>query len=101
MPKIDLKKELKDLYNAPVQRPALVDVPEKNFLMIDGMGDPNTSQEFKDAIEALYSLSYTLKFMVKKENPENDYVVMPLEGLWRADDMSGFYWETRTSGNGP
>ena len=37
-----------------------------NFLMIDGSGDPNTSQEYKDAIEALFSLSYTLKFIIKK-----------------------------------
>ncbi len=60
-----------------------------NFLMIDGSGDPNTAQEYRDAVETLFSLSYTLKFMVKRT--ENfDYVVMPLEGLWWADDMSKF-----------
>ena len=60
-----------------------------NFLMIDGSGDPNTAQEYKDAAEALFSLSYTIKFMIKKAK-DLDYVVMPLEGLWWADDMSKF-----------
>ena len=61
-----------------------------NFLMIDGSGDPNTSQSFQDAIEALYAVSYKLKFMVKKGPLEIDYKVMPLEGLWWAADMQAF-----------
>ena len=87
--KIDLKKELKDLYNPSAKEVAIVDVPKMDFLMIDGSGDPNISQEYKDAAEALFSLSYTLKFMVKKTE-EVDYAVMPLEGLWWVDDMSKF-----------
>jgi hypothetical protein len=51
--------------------------------MIDGRGDPNGA-EFSDAINALYSLSYTLKFTVKKEKAV-DYPVMALEGLWWTD----------------
>jgi len=93
MKKIDLKKELKHLYN-PSKEIALVDVPEMNFLMIDGAGDPNTSQDYKDAIEALYAVSYTLKFMVKKEKAV-DYVVMPLEGLWWTEPMSQFTMENK------
>jgi len=58
--------------------------------MIDGEGDPNTSKSFQDAIEVLYPLSYTLKFTVKKGKIGIDYGVMPLEGLWWADDMSSF-----------
>jgi len=58
--------------------------------MIDGEGDPNTSQAFQDAVEALFSISYTLKFMIKKGKEGIDYGVMPLEGLWWADDMSQF-----------
>ena len=85
--KIDLKKEFKSLYNPSAKEVAIVEVPKMNFLMIDGSGDPNTSQEYKDAIEALFSLSYTLKFMIKKTD-KVDYSVMPLEGLWWADDMS-------------
>ncbi len=93
MRKIDLKKELKHLYNPPKEI-VLVDVPEMNFLMIDGAGDPNTSQEYKDAMEALYSASYALKFMVKKEKAV-DYVVMPLEGLWWTEPMNQFTIENK------
>jgi hypothetical protein len=67
MKKINYKKELKHLYNPSPKEPKIVDVPKMNFLMIDGKGDPNTSQEYKNAIEALFSVSYTLKFMIKKE----------------------------------
>lgn len=65
-------------------------MPRMNFLMIDGEGDPNTSAAYQAAVEALFSLSYTIKFMVKKGELGIDYVVMPLEGLWWADDMSVF-----------
>lgn len=88
MVKIDFKKELKVLYNAPL-KPIAIDIPAMNYLMIDGSGDPVTSQDYKDAIEALYPVSYALKFMVKK-GKGIDYGVMPLEGLWWADDMGSF-----------
>jgi hypothetical protein len=68
--------------HAPAKKVALVEVPELQFLMVDGAGDPNTSQEYQDAIQALYSLSYTLKFMIKKAGTGSDFVVMPLESLW-------------------
>jgi len=90
MQKIDYKKELKYLYRPSAKKVAIIDVPTMNFLMIDGQGDPNTSQAFQDAISVLYPLSYTLKFMVKKGEAEIDYGVLPLEGLWWADDMSSF-----------
>ncbi|MCG8377809.1 MAG: GyrI-like domain-containing protein [Chlorobiales bacterium] len=90
MKKIDFKKELKHLYKPSVKSVGRVTVPGMNFLMIDGQGDPNTSQEFQDAVEALYSVSYALKFMVKKGDMGIDYGVMPLEGLWWSDDMSTF-----------
>ncbi len=90
MAKKDLKKELKHLYFPSTKECVFVDVPDMSFLMIDGQGDPNTAQEYKDAIEALYSVSFTVKFMVKKKKPVQDYVVMPLEGLWWADDMNDF-----------
>ena len=90
MAKIDYKKELKQLYQPSAKEVAVVDVPQMNFLMIDGEGDPNTSQEFQDAVEALFTLSYTLKFMIKKGDLGIDYGVMPLEGLWWIDDMSQF-----------
>ena len=88
MAKVDYKKELKQFYSAKTGTPVLVDVPKMNFLMIDGKGDPNTSQEYKDAITTLYPVAYTIKFMCKAEN--NDFGVMPLEGLWWSDDMDDF-----------
>jgi hypothetical protein len=90
MTKIDLKKEYKNLYAAPARQVVEVDVPEFNFLMIDGMGDPNTAHEYSLAVEALFSVSYKAKFMIKKGSDAIDYAVMPLEGLWWADDMSAF-----------
>lgn len=64
------KKKLKHLYRPSAKKVVLVDVPEMNFqmnfLMIDGQGDPNSSQAFQDAIAALYPFTYALKFMVKK-----------------------------------
>lgn len=89
MEKIDYKKQLKHLYGPTAKKVEIVDVPQMNFLMVDGDGDPNTSKAFGDAIEALYPLSYTLKFMVR-EKMGIDYGVLPLEGLWWADDMSAF-----------
>jgi hypothetical protein len=89
MPGIDLKKENKELYNPSAKEVSIVDVPEMNFLMIDGEGDPNISQEYQDSIEALYSVSYKVKFISKKENSQ-DYVVMPLEGLWWVENMKEF-----------
>ncbi|MDD5702861.1 MAG: GyrI-like domain-containing protein [Dehalococcoidales bacterium] len=89
MTKIDLKKQLKQLYIPSTAQISIVDVPAMNFVMIDGKGDPNKAREYQDAIEALYAISYTLKFMVKKEQ-EIDYGVMPLEGLWWTDDMTEF-----------
>ena len=89
VPKLDLKKELKDLYNASRKELAIIDVPPMNFLMIDGAGSPETSPQFQAAVQALYGVSYTLKFMIKKTQGA-DYVVMPLEGLWWAEDMEHF-----------
>ena len=89
MSKIDFKKELKHLYRPSPREFVVVDVPPMNFLMIDGHGDPNTAQEYQDAVEALYAVSYKLKFTSKKELGK-DYVVPPLEGLWWAEDMETF-----------
>jgi hypothetical protein len=89
MTKIDFKKEFKHLYNPSRKDFAVVDVPSMQFLMIDGHGDPNTAQEYKDAIEALYPVAYKLKFTSKKALGK-DYGVMPLEGLWWAEDMDTF-----------
>ncbi|MCG8569596.1 MAG: GyrI-like domain-containing protein [Spirochaetes bacterium] len=90
MHKIDFKKKYKNLYNPSSKACEIIEVPEFQFLMIDGEGDPNESQIFAEACEALYSLSYTLKFMCKKGEMQLDYSVMPLEGLWWSDNMESF-----------
>jgi hypothetical protein len=90
MRKIDLRKDLKHLYQPSAKTVTQVEVPSFRFLMIDGRGDPNTAPEYAQAIEALFAVSYTAKFMVKKGPQAIDYAVMPLEGLWWADDMSAF-----------
>ncbi len=90
MEKIDLKKEYRHLYLPTAKTVVKVEVPEFQFLMIDGAGDPNTAPEYAQAIEALFAVAYTAKFMLKKGTQAIDYAVMPLEGLWWAEDMSAF-----------
>ena len=97
MTTIDLKKEFKHLYHPSAKQVSIVDVPPMNFLMIDGQGDPNTSQAYQHAIEALFSVSYTLKFMIKKGTQAIDYGVMPLEGLWWTEDMTRFSIEDKSN----
>ena len=89
MEKIDYKNELKHLYRPTTKKVEIVEVPKMNFIMIDGDGGPN-HPTFQNAIEVLFPLSYTLKFMIKKSDIGIDYGVLPLEGLWWADDMSSF-----------
>ena len=93
MDKMDLKKELKNLYNPSSKEVTIVDVPAMNFLLVNGEGAP-TSPQYSEAIEALFSVAYTLKFMVKK-GKSVDYSVMPLESLWWVDDMAKFSAERK------
>jgi hypothetical protein len=88
--KSDYRKELKHLYGPSQKEVTVIDVPPMGFLMIDGHGDPNTSGEYQAAVEALFTISFTLKFMIKKGERQVDYVVFPLEGLWWVGDMSAF-----------
>ena len=90
MAPFDFKKEYKVLY-APTMQPAIVEVPEMVFIMIDGQGDPNICQTYQEAVAVLYGLSYAIK-MSKKSGmmPSGyfDYVVPPLEGLWTIADKA-------------
>ena len=89
MTKIDFKKVFKELYRPSAKEFELVDVPAMQFLMVDGHGDPNTAEAYREAVEALYAVAYKIKFASKKEL-DRDYVVPPLEGLWWAADMDSF-----------
>ena len=88
MDKFDVKKELRALYAPRAGDWSFVDVPPQQFLMVDGHGDPNTSPLYPAAVEALYGLSYAIKFASKAAG--HDYVVAPLEGLWSSDVADAF-----------
>lgn len=94
MQKIDLKKELKHLYQPSAKEVVLVEVPRMNFLMMDGKGAPD-SKPYQQSIEILYSVSYTIKFDLKKKGVGPDFTVMPLEGLWWMDGREDFDLEDR------
>jgi hypothetical protein len=95
MKKIDLKKDLKHLYAPSAKQIEIVDVPDFQFAMIYGQIEPdlepNTSPSFQQAIEAIYGIAYTLKFMSKqREQDPIDYTVMALEGLWDVEEGGKF-----------
>lgn len=89
MEKLDYRKSLAPLYSPSAKVISTVNVPSMRFLMIDGAGDPNESEPFMQAMEALFTVSYTAKFRAR-EALGIDYGVMPPEGLWWMDDMGGF-----------
>jgi len=85
----DIKKARSALYSGKVGEFTLLDVPEQAYLMVDGHGNPGTAVAYQQALEALYSVSYTIRFAAKKALGRV-HVVGPLEGLWWADDMDAF-----------
>jgi len=89
MEKLDLKKHHKALYNAPRGKFEIIEVPPLNYLQLDGTGDPNTAEAYRDGVSWLYSVSYAMKFAAKAQLGR-DYVVGPLEALWWSGDMSTF-----------
>jgi hypothetical protein len=94
MPKIDLRKHLKPFYSPSAKSFQVLEIPPLQYLMLDGHGDPNTSVQFQDATQSLYSLSYTMKFHLNKTQGL-DYTVMGLEGLWYMPDMARFSMATK------
>ncbi len=84
MPKLDLKRSMRRLYYPPAAQPVLVDVPEMAYLMADGRGAPS-APAFRRVAEDLFAVAFSIKFTVKRLDPEDDYTVMPLEALlWTA-----------------
>ncbi len=88
MEKTDIKNGIPG-YRAPRGRFEVVTMPPLRYLMIDGRGGPNTSDAYRESLEALYLVAYRLKFFSKRELGR-DYGVMPLEALWWAEDMAAF-----------
>jgi hypothetical protein len=93
---IDLRRDLRALYSA-TRTPAFVDVPDLPFLMVDGHGDPNTAPAYTGAVQAIYSIAYTIRFALKRRPDPVDAPVMPLEGLWWTPDMSTFSTEDKSA----
>lgn len=96
MEKLDLRKQYKYLYSPSAKKIEVVDVPPLSFAMVDGAVPtgvgPGDSPDFQEAVAALYGISYTLKFMIKKRaDSPIDYPVMWLEGLWMTDSGSYHY----------
>ena len=88
---LDLRKQYKHLYQPSAKKIETLQVPRLQFAMIDGAIEkgqaPGTSPGFQEATQALYGISYTLKFMLKKRKTNAiDYPVMALEGLWWVED---------------
>jgi hypothetical protein len=91
MKTLDLKKDLKRFYMPSAKKPEIIEVPRFQFAMMDGAiekgSEPGKSPAFAEATQALYGISYTLKFMLKKRKTNAvDYPVMALEGLWWVED---------------
>ena len=88
----DFKKEYKEFY-MPKNKPGIVSVPGMNYIAVRGQGDPNVEDgEYKQAIELLYGIAYTIKMSKKGDHQIEgyfDYVVPPLEGFWWQDGIDG------------
>jgi hypothetical protein len=95
MPNVDFKKQLRRLYQPSAGKFSVIDVPEMNFLMVDGQGDPQASREYQEATEALYAAAFQLKSTVGGRDPEIYSLVPPLEGLWWAENMEAFTTDDR------
>lgn len=93
--KTEYTKTLGNIYQQSKKDISILEVPPMNFLTIQGRGDPNGSEPYSQAVGALYSLAYFLKFAVKKGPSGINYGIMPLEGLWWAEDMNHFNMENR------
>ena len=88
----DYKKEFKEFY-LPTAKPSIVDIPKMQFVAVRGKGNPNEERgEYKEALEILYALSYTIKMSKMGDHRIEgyfDYVVPPLEGFWWQKDEKG------------
>ena len=95
----DYKKEYKELY-MPKNKPEIVTVPSMNFVAVRGKGDPNEEGgEYKRALEVLYAVAYTIKMSKMTDHRIDgyfDYVVPPLEGLWKQEGKVGIDYSRKS-----
>lgn len=86
--KLDLKKVNKELFNVKEGEYKKVICDKAYYIAINGEGDPNNNADYIGKVSSLYKVAYKLKFQYKKEGL--DFVVMPLSGLWWAEDNNSF-----------
>ncbi|MCG8376896.1 MAG: GyrI-like domain-containing protein, partial [Chlorobiales bacterium] len=91
------QKSIQQFYQASAEKISIVELPVMKFLMVDGKGDPNTSQEFQDSVGALYSVAFTLRSILAKEMPGQGYAIMALEGLWWTKDKTEFDFDDKSN----
>ena len=88
----DYKKEYKEFY-LPKNKPSIIEVPKMNYIAVRGQGNPNDENgEYQNTLSLLYTIAYTLKMSYKgsyKIKGFFEYVVPPLEGLWRQEGIDG------------
>lgn len=89
MSNYDVKKAFRRLYSSTVGEFDVVDVPSFSFFRIDGHGDPNTAEDYRNAVTTLYAASYAARAIARSELGRV-HTVAPLEGLWSADDPAVF-----------
>jgi hypothetical protein len=94
---INYIKMLGAFYQQPRNKISILEIPEMNYLTIQGQGDPNNNDDYTLAVGALYAVAYQLKFCIKNSLAAVDYQVMPLEGLWWAEDMRQFTLSERSN----
>ena len=100
VPKLDLRKQYKELYLPSAKEVVLVDVPELLFVALDGTVDagvrPGDSEAFREALGAMYGVAYGLKFMSKLRSEDPiDFTLMAVEGLWSTESGAGFEFDWR------
>lgn len=98
----DYKKEYKEFY-MPKKTPSIITIPKMNYIAVRGKGDPNSEAgEYKQSIELLYAIAFTLKMSYKgdyKIEGYFEYVVPPLEGFWWQDGVDGIDYSNKDSFN--
>lgn len=94
---VDYKKSCKDIY-LPKTEPSLITLPPIAYAAVKGTGDPNTSKAYKEALELLYGLLYTIKMSKRSDHSFAgyfDYVVPPLEGFWWQPSVEGVDYKNK------
>ena len=96
----DFKKEYKEFY-LPKNQPEIVTVPPMTYVAVRGRGDPNEEGgAYKAAIGVLYAVAYTIKMSKlgdRRIEGYFDFVVPPLEGFWRQEDVQGVDYSNKTA----